>query len=29
MIYTPFKHQQIAHDFCMSHEHCGLLLGMG
>lgn len=29
MKYIPFKHQRIAHDFCMEHEHCGLFLGMG
>jgi hypothetical protein len=29
MLYSPYKHQQIAHDFVMEHEHCGLFLGMG
>jgi hypothetical protein len=29
MIYTPYKHQQLAYDFCMTHPHCGLFLGMG
>lgn len=29
MIYKPFQHQQIAYDFCLRHERCGLFLGMG
>jgi len=29
MIYAPFRHQKLAHDFCMTHEHCGLFMGMG
>lgn len=29
MIYKPYPHQQQAYDFCMSHKHCGLFLGMG
>jgi SNF2 family DNA or RNA helicase len=29
MIYTPYRHQQIAHDFLRSHDHAGLFLGMG
>lgn len=29
MIYKPYPHQQQAYEFCMSHKHCALLLGMG
>ena len=29
MIYKPYPHQQQAYDFCMAHDHCALLLGMG
>ena len=29
MKYKPMGHQQIAYDFCMSHERAGLFLGMG
>ena len=28
-IYKPYPHQQQAYEFCMSHKHCALLLGMG
>lgn len=27
--YEPYRHQQIAYDFGLSHPHCGLFLGMG
>lgn len=29
MKYIPMRHQQIALDFCMSHERAGLFIGMG
>lgn len=29
MEYRPFRHQQIAYDFCLERDHCGLFLGMG
>ena len=29
MIFQPYRHQQIAHDFLRSHDHAGLFLGMG
>ena len=29
MIYRPYPHQQLAYDFCLKHERCGLFLGMG
>lgn len=29
MQYVPYQHQEIAYDFCMTHDHCGLFLGMG
>ena len=29
MKYVPMKHQKIAYDFCMQHEHAGLFLSMG
>ena len=29
MKYTPMRHQQLAFDFCMTHPHAGLLMGMG
>lgn len=27
--WIPYRHQQIALDFCREHPHCGLFLGMG
>lgn len=29
MRYTPYKHQQLAYDFCVEREKCALFLGMG
>lgn len=29
MRYEPMRHQQLAYDFCMSHERAGLFIGMG
>lgn len=29
MRYIPFRHQTLAYDWLMTHEHCGLFLGMG
>lgn len=29
MIFNPYKHQQIAIDFCKTHPRAGLFLGMG
>jgi len=27
--YKPFRHQQLAFDFCMEHPHCALFISMG
>lgn len=29
MEFTPYRHQKIAYNFCLEHDHCGLFLGMG
>lgn len=29
MIFKPYRHQQLAYDFAISHERCCLFLGMG
>lgn len=29
MIFKPYRHQQLAYDFALSHERCCLFLGMG